>query len=206
MQSPISIDDKNVMPALLPDEFRWNYVPKNAVMKNIGHGIMIEWEDAVGAVWINGTEYRLKQMHWHIPSENSFNGHRFSLELHCLHQNAIDQKMAMVSIIFEVGKPDRFIAKVEKHIGTIRRKVNAAVSLGLVDPAEVIRDFRRYYRFQGSITVPPCTEGVTWTVNREVRTISMEQLELLKGAVMPEYANNARPQQHLNDRLIQLFA
>lgn len=205
MQSPVAIQDKNVVFAPQSEELLWTYIPKDAVMKNLGHNIVIEWEDDVGAVWINGTEFKLKQMHWHIPSENTINGHRFHMEVHLFHEHGYDKKMAMVSILYKFGRPEPFFTKIEKFLGPVSGKIDATVKLGTIDPTEIKRDINKYYRLKGSITTPPCTEGVTWTINREVRTISREQLELLKHAAIPEYRMNARPVQNLNSRVVQLF-
>ncbi|KAI0527342.1 hypothetical protein KFK09_002942 [Dendrobium nobile] len=206
MQSPVAVDDKNIIVAQQPEDLQWSYYPKNAVMMNHGHAIVIEWKDEAGAVWINKTEYSLKQVHWHMPSENTINGHRFDLEVHMLHQRTTDQKMAMISNLYKIGNPDPFFTKVEKYIGAISRKMDAKVEIGIIDPKEISRVIDKYYRLKGSITIPPCTEGVTWTINRNVRTISVEQLKSLKEAAVVGYERNARPLQPLNGREVELFA
>ncbi|XP_020571799.1 alpha carbonic anhydrase 7-like [Phalaenopsis equestris] len=205
-QSPVSIYDEKTEFVYQPEDLKWIYHPEKAVMKNLGHNIAIQWEDVVGAVWINKTEYPLKQVHFHTPSENTLNGKKFDLEVHLLHRRTNDHQMAMVSLLYEVGAPDPFFTKVEKHIRAISKKIDATADIGNIDPMEVIRKFgKHYYRLKGSITIPPCTEGVTWTIDKKIRTISIEQLNLLKDAAIPGYAKNARPVQPLNDRVVQLF-
>ncbi|KAI3683526.1 hypothetical protein L1987_84032 [Smallanthus sonchifolius] len=69
-----------------------------------------EWNGA-GHIHINGTEYQLNQAHWHTPTEHTINGRRFNLELHLVHQS-IDKKVAVVGILYKIGRPDSFLAKV----------------------------------------------------------------------------------------------
>ncbi|XP_020597909.1 bifunctional monodehydroascorbate reductase and carbonic anhydrase nectarin-3-like, partial [Phalaenopsis equestris] len=137
--------------------------------------------------------YSLKQMHWHMPSENIINGHRFDLEVHLLHQQTTGHKMAMISNLFKVGDPDPFFTKVERHISTIKKNIGAKVDIGIIDPKKVSRMTKKYYRLMGSITIPPCTEDVTWTINKKISTISTKQLNLLKEATIDDYATNGRP-------------
>ncbi|KAH0469053.1 hypothetical protein IEQ34_002285 [Dendrobium chrysotoxum] len=122
-----------------------------------------------------------------------------------LHQRTTDQNMAMISNLYKIGNPDPFFTKVENYIGAISKKMDAKVEIGIIDPKEISRVIDKYYRLKGSITIPPCTEGVTWTINRNVRTISVEQLKLLKEAAVVGYEMNARPLQPLNDREVELF-
>uniref|UniRef100_J3MT24 Alpha-carbonic anhydrase domain-containing protein n=1 Tax=Oryza brachyantha TaxID=4533 RepID=J3MT24_ORYBR len=79
------------------------------------------------------------------------------------------------------------------------------VVTGGVDPNVAKGRDTVYYRYMGSFTTPPCTEGAIWTVVRKVHTVSLSQLALLKEPVLAGYENNARPLQDVNNREIDLF-
>ncbi|XP_020108570.1 alpha carbonic anhydrase 7-like [Ananas comosus] len=180
------------------------YTPSNATLKNRGHDIMLQWEADAGALWIGGTKYDLKQLHWHSPSEHAINGQRYSLEMHMVHQSA-DQKIAVVGILYKTGRSDPFIAGLEPYIKKIANTHEAEEKVGVVDPSSLKRGGRSYYRYMGSLTTPPCTEGVVWTIIKKVRTVSEEQVHLLREAVNDGFEMNARPIQKINDRIVSLY-
>ncbi|XP_072979451.1 alpha carbonic anhydrase 7-like [Typha angustifolia] len=204
MQSPIDLLDKRV--EILPHlgKLRRSYKPSNAVLKNRGHDIMLEWEGEAGSLWINGTEYSLKQVHWHSPSEHTINGRRYSLEVHMVHESA-DKKAAVVGILYKIGRQDSFLAELEKYIKKISDEHEAEEKVGVIDPRHIKRGSRKYYRYMGSLTVPPCTEGVVWTIIKKVRTVSKHQVRLLREAVHDNAEMNARPIQQTNYRPIGFY-
>ncbi|XP_020108579.1 alpha carbonic anhydrase 7-like [Ananas comosus] len=203
-QSPIDLLNKRVQQVSSLGTLRRSYSPSNAILKNRGHDIMLQWEDDAGALWINGTTYDLKQLHWHSPSEHTINGQRYSLEMHMVHQSA-DQKIAVVGILYTTGRPDPFLARMESYIKKIGDTHEAEEKLGPVDPRSIKRGSRKYYRYMGSLTTPPCTEGVAWTIVKKVRTVSKEQVHLLREAVHDNFEMNARPIQKIYDRIVSLY-
>ncbi|KAL4197098.1 hypothetical protein AMTRI_Chr04g186420 [Amborella trichopoda] len=135
--------------------------------------LSLQWgEIGAGTIEINQTQYVLKQCHWHSPSEHSLDGSRS------------DGRTAVVAVIYKVGLQDHFLLKVTDAIEDITDKTGSEVKVGLVNPEDAI-DLERepYYRYLGSLTTPPCDEGVMWTVIKEVKTFSKEQLEKLRAAV-----------------------
>ncbi|XP_008802055.2 alpha carbonic anhydrase 7-like [Phoenix dactylifera] len=205
LQSPIDLSDERVQVLHQSGPLRSSYHPADAVMKNRGHDIEIKWENQTGGVWINGTKYVLKQLHWHSPSEHTINGRRYSLELHMVHQSA-DEKIAVVGILYKIGRPDPFLAKMEDYIKKMEdMEESEEEKLGLVDPRDVKKGSRKYYRYMGSLTTPPCTEGVVWTIIRKVRTVAKQQVNLLREAVHDHAEKNARPLQLINDRSLGLY-
>ncbi|KAL0909022.1 hypothetical protein M5K25_023544 [Dendrobium thyrsiflorum] len=205
LQSPIDLNDKRVEYVPLLGDLKRSYHPANALIKNRGHDIMVKWEDDAGGLWINGTQFSLLQVHWHTPSEHTFNNHKYSMELHIVHQRADDNKYAVVGILYTIGRPDTFLTKMMKYIKMVSDKKDLEVKIGSVDPRKIKRGSRKYYRYIGSLTTPPCTEGVVWTIIRKVRTVSVEQLRLLKEAVEDGFEKNARPSQPIEDRTVQLY-
>ncbi|KAL4197115.1 hypothetical protein AMTRI_Chr04g186550 [Amborella trichopoda] len=77
--------------------------------------------------------------------------------------------------------------------------------MGVVDPRNIKMGSRKYYRYMGSLTTPPCTQGVAWNVVKKVNTISRQQLSLLRAAVRGKAEANARPAQPINKRRVHLY-
>ncbi|KAE8696702.1 Alpha carbonic anhydrase 5 [Hibiscus syriacus] len=190
MQSPIDMSSERVNIVSHLGRLRRSYKPTNAVLRNRGHDMMLRWEGEAGAIEINGTEYELHQCHWHSPSEHTINGRRYDLELHLVHESA-DGKIAVVGIMYKIGRPDSFLSS-RLPIPPMKREQWG------IDPRDIKIGSRKYYRYIGSLTVPPCTENV-------VRTVTREQVRLLRVAVHDNSDTNARPLQAINKRSIKLF-
>ncbi|KAL2965363.1 hypothetical protein AAZX31_16G057200 [Glycine max] len=201
LQSPIDLRDRwvKVLPQL--GELQKVYKPAPAVLKNMGHYITVRWNGDAGQLRINGNYYKLIQFHWHTPSEHTLNGLKFDLELHAVHQNSKGET-AVIGIWYKIGSPDPFLSKLLNNIKSIRDK---DIDLGVINPGDIYFRSRKYYRYVGSLTNPPCTEGVVWSFVKEVKTVSMEQLSALKGAVHHGFEENARPTQALKGRQVWLY-
>ncbi|KAJ8646297.1 hypothetical protein MRB53_008045 [Persea americana] len=115
MQSPVDLLDKRVeiMPEL--GRLRRNYKPALATLTNRGHDIMLKWKQEAGTITVDGVKFHLTQCHWHSPSEHSFNGSRYQLELHMVHESRRGD-IAVVGSIYKYGKPDPFLSKLIPHI------------------------------------------------------------------------------------------
>ncbi|OVA19499.1 Alpha carbonic anhydrase [Macleaya cordata] len=209
MQSPIDLLHKRVEVVSKLGKLKRCYKPSNAILKNRGHDISLQWiGGGAGSVKINGTDYELQQCHWHSPSEHTINGKRFDLEMHLVHlspDHSLVNRIKVTGIMFRIGRPDPFLSELEKEIMSIAdSKEN--ITVGVVDPRHIkMWDREYYYRYMGSLTVPPCTEGVLWTISKRIRTVSKKQVELLRTAVHDHAERNARPLQSLNAREIHLY-
>lgn len=162
---------------------------------NNGHAIQVNVEPG-SSIEIDGIQFDLKQFHFHSPSENLINGKSFPLEAHLVHADK-DGHLAVVSVVFDEGNANPVISaawsqmpKSEGGKNTLPTKVSAAGML----PAD-----HDYYRYNGSLTTPPCTEGVRWIVMKKPMTVSKEQL--LEFSRTLGFANN-RPVQAVNARPI----
>ncbi|KAI7728271.1 hypothetical protein M8C21_020913 [Ambrosia artemisiifolia] len=111
MQSPIDLTHKRVLTTSKLGRLDIDYKPANTTLINSGHDMALTWIGGAGHIHINGTEYQLNEAHWHTPTEHTINGQRFNLELHLVHQS-IDKKNAVVGILYKLGRPDSFLAKV----------------------------------------------------------------------------------------------
>ncbi|RWW29231.1 hypothetical protein GW17_00006250 [Ensete ventricosum] len=92
---------------------------------------------------------------------------QYSLEMHMVHEST-DNKIAVVGILYTIGRHDPFLAKLERDIEKIADEHEAEEAVGMVDPRHIKRGSRKYYRYMGSLTTPPCTEGVVWTIVKKV--------------------------------------
>ncbi|XP_028756964.1 alpha carbonic anhydrase 7-like [Neltuma alba] len=204
-QSPIRLSNREVHFTSRLGPLHINYRPSNASLFNTGHDIRLEWTSGAGYLLINGAKYALQQCHWHSPSEHTIDGKRFDLEIHMVHKSEAGQ-IAVIGVFYEIGwLPDRFLQTVTDDLVHISQDREAKLSLGVIDPELVINiNRRRYYRYMGSLTTPPCDENVVWTIVGEVKPVSKEQVGLLRLAVQNVFYANARPQQQLNGRLVQL--
>ena len=121
----------------------------------------------------------------------------FAMVAHLVHKNAEGQ-LAVLAVLFDPGEGSPLIQKVWTHMPL---DVNDRVRLpeGLIDLNEALPKDRRYYQFIGSLTTPPCTEGVLWLVLKEPMTLSRDQLKLFTQL----FPNNARPIQPSNGRVVR---
>ncbi|CAM0902785.1 unnamed protein product [Alopecurus aequalis] len=204
LQSPIDLASSRVSLVRHLGYLNHSYRPAQATIVNRGHDIMLRFEGDAGSVSINGTVYYLRQLHWHSPTEHSVNGRRYDLELHMVHQSA-EQKAAVIGVFYEIGAHDAFLHKLEPYLEMIAEQKDREEKVGLMDPRGARGRASVYYRYMGSLTTPPCAEGVIWTIVRRVRTVSRHQLELLREAVHDEMEKNARPRQEVNSRDISMF-
>ena len=187
-QSPINIVSSSKISlkakyALLLDENR----NTTAKVSDNGHGIKVELAKG-GKIAVDGVEYNLLQFHFHGRSENTIDGHQFALEAHMVHQKN-DGGLAVVGVMFEEGKNNPLLDNILGNVGEIIR----------VNPNDLLPDHTQsYYHWQGSLTTPPCSEGVEWFLMKEVVSASKEQIAEFR----KYYDNNFRPTQPLNGRKI----
>ncbi|KAK7277441.1 hypothetical protein RJT34_22454 [Clitoria ternatea] len=206
MQSPIDLSTARVK--LIPNspQLNPNYKSSNATILNRGHDIAIFWKGDVGSIQINGTKFFLQQCHWHSPSEHSINGRKLALEMHMVHisPDPKGNQIAVVGALYQIGQPDPFLSLLEKDIKRMIDVEGETVIGDILDPSQIQTRGNMYYRYVGSLTTPPCTEGVIWNIDKEIRTVSEEQVNLLREAVHDHAEMNARPMQPHNNRDIHL--
>lgn len=194
-QSPINIEDSYTLqgPA---EPLRFNYSPSNGTVINNGHTIQVEMQGS-NSLAVRGAAYSLLQIHFHSPSEEQVNFRQFAMVAHLVHQNAQGQ-LAVVAVLFDTGEANPVIDKIWTYMPL---DVNDRVSMpaGLLNLKELLPQDQRYYQFFGSLTTPPCTEGVLWMVLKQTVQISQAQLRLFQQL----YPNNARPVQPVNNRPVR---
>ena len=171
------------------------YSKSSSTIVNNGHTIQVNIKDG-DTLGVDGISFGLKQFHFHTPSENNIDGKSFPLEAHFVHLDK-DGNIAVLALMFEEGKENPNLAKIWAKIPM---EANKSDDLNLENIAtNLIPQNRDYYRFNGSLTTPPCTEGVRWLVLKTPVTISKAQVE--KFLSVMKHPNN-RPIQNSNARVI----
>lgn len=194
-QSPIAIDEGNTLqgPA---EPIAFDYHPSEGTVVNNGHTIEVEVQGN-NAITVRSASYRLTQFHFHTPSEEQINAKRYAMVAHLVHQNDAGQ-LAVVAVLLEPGEENPLVDKVWTYLpldaGDRVRMPAGLLNLNALLPAD-----QRYYQFMGSLTTPPCSEGVLWMVLKQPVSISPAQLRLFSQL----YPHNARPVQDLNGRPVR---
>ncbi|KAK1393608.1 Carbonic anhydrase [Heracleum sosnowskyi] len=203
MQSPV--DFANVTVELVTDseEVYAQYQPSFTALLSRGHDVALEWKGDAGSIEINGIQYQLQQVHWHAPSEHTVRGKRYELERHAVHVNVDTNEIAVISVLYKIGRSDPFLFKLRRYLrAMVETNVNETFP-GIINPNETTCNDESFYRYTGSLTTPPCTQGVIWTVHKKIRTVSRRQVDLLLDIVHGN--ENARPLQPINKREMYLY-
>ncbi|MCE7731164.1 carbonic anhydrase [Vibrio campbellii] len=189
-QSPIDI--QSTTEAKL-DKLNFDYEGKVMSLLNNGHTLQTSLEGN-NTLTVDGKEFTLKQFHFHTPSENHVDGKEYPLEAHFVHADKAGH-LAVVAVFFKLGDANPDLAKLLANVPNKDQDVAIKVPF---DADALIPSDKEYYRFNGSLTTPPCSEGVRWLVIKETQTMSPEQVKAFAKAM----GHNNRPIQPLNARMI----
>ena len=192
-QSPIDIRAGFAVD-LEPISFDYRASPFRVI--DNGHTLQVNF-DAGNAVVIRGERYELVQFHFHHPAEERIDGRSFDMSLHLVHRSA-EGKLAVVALLLERG--DVVQPVVQTVWNNLPLEKNDEVSTrAVIDLNHLLPPDRGYYTYMGSLTTPPCTEGVLWAVMRQPVTVSAAQIALFARI----YPMNARPVQSAAGRTIK---
>ncbi len=136
-----------------------------------------------------GTEFNLIQVHFHTPSEHAVNGQRQPLVAHFVHATQ-DGRLGVLGVMFEEGKANPALAAIVPHLGDNDLHNGMDVRF---DVNDMVPDDLNVFRYMGSLTTPPCSEGVNWHVADEVMTASAEQISAMYDSLGPS-ARSLQPQ------------
>lgn len=192
MQSPIDI--KGAKKSDLPP-LKTNYQSVALNIIDNGHTVQINYP-AGSTLTVGNKTYTLKQFHFHHPAEEEINGKKYDLVAHLVHADA-DGHLAVIAVLFKKGAASPALDPLWKNIPAEKEKAVDVTSVS-VNAKDLLPADLGYYTFQGSLTAPPCSEGVTWYVLKTHVTLSEAQLE----AFAKLYPHNARPIQPTNGREI----
>lgn len=190
-QSPIDL--KAAKNSELADvEIHYSEAPLNIV--NNGHTIQVNFPEGNYAT-IGGVKYNLLQYHFHTTSEHTLDGQSFPLEAHLVHKTD-DGKLGVIGVFMKEGAENPALAAVwenmPKEAGTVEK---ADIK---INPAQLLPTTLTYYNYAGSLTTPPCSEGVNWMVMTTPVEVSSGQVQAF-AAIFPQ---NNRPVQALNERTV----
>jgi carbonic anhydrase len=191
-QSPINIQHA-VKAELTPLQFSYHNMIQTIEHK--GHTIQVDFSEG-GILHLDGDQFVLKQFHLHSPSENQINGKSYPLEIHFVHTNA-KAELAVVALMFNEGIENPMLKRIWERLPK-----QAGSKVTLVEPQPVRQMLPKnleYYRFSGSLTTPPCSEGVRWLMMKEIQYASHAQIAAF--TELMGHPNN-RPIQPLNGRII----
>ena len=170
-------------------QIKWQ--PANLTVVNNGHTIQADVEKG-SLIEVDGQPFELVQFHFHAPSEHTLNGKPFALETHFVHKHK-DGALAVVGVLHSVGGEAPALTPI---LGAMPKKTDEKKPLPKTDLTALLPRERAMFRYAGSLTTPPCSEGVRWQVFQSPTTISDAQLR----AFQELYKSNARPVQPLKAR------
>jgi carbonic anhydrase len=159
-----------------------------------GHALQVNY-DKGSSFSVDGHVFELKQFHFHTPSENTIDGKHFPMEAHLVHTDK-SGNLAVIALMFKEGKNNPLIDELLKVLPKKTGEDNRLPKS--VNVADLVPKDGDYYRFNGSLTTPPCSEGVLWLVMKKPIEASKEQIELFSKVM----GKNNRPVQPLNARVV----
>lgn len=194
-QSPIDIRD-GLAVDLEPIAFDYR-VGGFSVLDN-GHTVQVNVAPGSGLT-VMGRRFELLQFHFHRPSEERINGRQFDMVVHLVHRDE-QGRLAVVAVPLERGrdyKPQPVVQVVWANLPL--EKGEALQAQAPLDPGQLLPAERGYYTYMGSLTTPPCSEGVLWMVMRQPVPLTAQQI----GIFARLYPMNARPLQAGSGRIIK---
>ncbi len=191
-QSPIDIRDGIHVDL---DPLNFDYKESRFSVLDNGHTIQTTLGPG-NYINVSGKNYELVQFHFHKPSEERIDGKSFEMVAHLVHKSG-DGKLAVVAVLIKRGQANALVQSVWNNLPLERNEpVNA---LSTMDLSQILPLGREYYTYMGSLTTPPCSEGVLWLVMKEPIEISPDQIAIFNRL----YPMNARPIQKTSGRLIK---
>ena len=201
-QSPIDLLTATPRGKLSP--IAWNYAPTPLALRHNGHFIQGE-PKARSSIFVGPTRrdfHELWRYEIHSPSEHTIDGEALDLELTLVHRNT-DGELAAVALLFRAGQENPVLAPIVEHAPAEESEKAARVPDAFLDLGKLLTRDGAYFRYPGSLTSPPCTEGVTWFVMATVLEASQEQIDQL---VDRTHGPTNRPVQANNGRRVQRFS
>ncbi|MDQ0207225.1 carbonic anhydrase [Alkalicoccobacillus murimartini] len=191
-QSPVALHNDDAS-----DEEKWSldldYKETTFSVENNGHTIQANVDEhSSNKLIVNGTDYKLEQFHFHSQSEHTLNDDYYEMEVHLVHQDE-DQNLAVLGVLIEEGEKNETLANMWDVMPESEGEANETI---LLNPSELVPRDLSTFQYAGSLTTPPCSDHVKWSVSDTSISMSAEQLQ----AFQQIYPDNYRPIQELGDR------
>jgi carbonic anhydrase len=205
-QSPVDVvnPQKADLPVL---RFESHSGPLKGLTNN-GYTIRVNYHDAPGTgnfMWVGDERYQLIQFHFHRPSEETIHGKGAAMVAHLMYRSG-DGKVLGVAVLLNAGKPNATVQAIWDHMPMTESKVRADFSHEeeevpgvMIDPGALLPKTFGYYTYMGSVTAPPCTEGVAWYILKTPMQLSSAQIK----AFAKLYPHDVRAAQPLNGRIVK---
>ncbi len=194
-QSPVNIGGSGGFDGASVAEISFNYTLSPVEFTNNGHTVQVNYAPG-SSMTVAGKRYELLQFHFHTPSEHAVKGQRAAAEAHLVHKSA-DGELAVVGILMEEGADNLALSEfwgfMPRKAGETKRDKKV-----LINARDLLPSDTGYYRYMGSLTTPPCSEGVNWYVMAEPVSIGARQVQQFEVTI----GANARPLQPVNKRLV----
>jgi len=211
LQSPINIGRKKNR---MPYDLKINYHPapmvigedldtsvtigKTQTIYNDGHSIQLNFSvKSKETINISGKNYHLVQFHFHSPSETLWHKQDFPLEIHFVHQGE-DGSLAVIGVFVKGGVENAALKQILNHLPETDKREYSVPDVN-INPDDLLPSDQRYYFYSGSLTTPPCSEGVQWFVMPQPITATPAQILRIR---QETGGGNARPVQAMNDRVL----
>lgn len=178
----------------------FNYQDTPLTIVNNGHTIRVDYQPG-SSLTLDGEVYELLQFHFHQPSEHLISGKGEAMEAHFVHRHQTTGNLVVLAVLMSEGKPNQILDSIWQQIPQSNSPTSQVSDLTINALQLLPENSRQYYRYQGSLTTPPCSEIVTWLVLKQPVSISKSQLTRFFTAI----GNNARPVQALNRRSLIQF-
>jgi carbonic anhydrase len=191
-QSPIDIRD-GIAVDLEPPKF--DYRPGGFSVLDNGHTVQVNVAPG-NSMEVMGRRYDLVQFHFHRPSEERINGRQYEMSVHLVHKDP-EGRLAVIGVVLERGAAQPVVQEVWNNLPLERNE--PLVAPDAIDPSALLPTDRRYFTYMGSLTTPPCSEGVLWMVMQQPVQASPDQIQIFSRL----YPMNARPIQQASGRLIK---
>jgi len=192
-QSPIDLS--NAAAEELAD-IKFDYKPSKLNILNNGHTVQVNYDEG-SSITLDNVKYNLLQFHFHDPSEHTVGGKSFGMEVHLVHKNAKGE-LAVVGLLINEGKENAVLAETWKNMPAKADEKKALSSK--INAQDLLPSDHSYYRYTGSLTTPPCSEGVNWLVFTTPIEMSKAQIAAFKKIIN----KNARPVQPINARKVRV--
>ena len=194
-QSPIDLVEASTTPSL--PSIKFNYIKEELNLLNDGKSLLIEFGKSKSHIVFKKKKYNLNKLSFHTPSEHHVEGAPHDMELQFHHTSKEGKHLNLSVMVDAIGSTNKIISKLWSDLPY------GAMSNGpsyRFNPDELLPNKRRYYTYNGSMTVPPCTENMTWVIVQSPITISIRQLDKFRTIIK----QNTRPLQKRNNMKLRI--
>ena len=190
-QSPIDIKTNKVTETT--NQLHLLYGTNAKDIMNNGHTVVVNFDEAGGLVYQN-KQYNLVQLHFHTPSETHIDGKIYPMEMHLVHEDK-NGNLLVLAVLFEKGQNNMMLNNILSYAPI---DLNKAYPMDMIYISQILPKKNGYYAFSGSLTTPPCSEGVQWIVLKDSVEVSQSQVDAMY-AILKDVARDIQP---LNNRVV----